>query len=89
LATNFDKAETVGEAFSVYDGGIERNIITAYNGDPNGNVTATIGALCVDYSGTGKLWKNTTGSTSWSGVGGSTPYARISDTQSNGSSGGT
>ena len=65
MAVNFDKAQAVKEAISIYDGSIEKDALTVYNGDPNGLVTASIGALVIDYSGTGKLWSNTNGGTTW------------------------
>lgn len=69
MAINFDKAQALKEALSIIDNGTEKAALTVYNGNPNGNVTATVGALCIDYSGSGKLWKNTTGSTAWTELG--------------------
>lgn len=78
MATNFDKAQVIKEALSIIDGSQEKGALTVYNGNPNGNVTGTVGALCIDYSGSGKLWKNTDGSTTWVEVGasggGGSPY---------------
>jgi hypothetical protein len=69
MATNFDKAQVIKEALAIIDGSQEKGALTVYNGNPNGNVTGTVGALCIDYSGSGKLWKNTDGSTTWVEVG--------------------
>lgn len=65
MAINFDKAQLLREALSILDSGQEKGALTVYNGDPNGNVTGTVGALCIDYSGSGKLWKNSNGSSTW------------------------
>jgi hypothetical protein len=72
MASNFNKAQAIREAISIYDGSIEKDALTVYNGDPNGLVTASIGALVIDYSGTGKLWSNTDGGTTWTEKGSST-----------------
>lgn len=69
MAINFQNAQLLKEALSILDGNQEKGALTVYNGDPNGNVTGTVGALCIDYSGSGKLWKNSNGSTTWVEVG--------------------
>jgi len=69
MATSFENAQLLKEALSILDGGQEKGALTVYNGDPNGNVTGTVGALCIDYSGSGKLWKNTNGGTTWVEIG--------------------
>jgi hypothetical protein len=67
VATNFDKASVAKEAYSVKDAGAEYDIATVYNGDPNTFVTATKGALCIDYTN-GALYQNTNGSTAWTNI---------------------
>jgi len=69
MATSFQNAQLLREALSILDSGQEKGALTVYNGDPNGNVTGTVGALCIDYSGSGKLWKNTNGGTTWVEIG--------------------
>jgi len=69
MATSFQNAQLLREALSILDSGQEKGALTVYNGDPNGNVTGTVGALCIDYSGSGKLWKNTNGGTTWLEIG--------------------
>lgn len=65
--------------------GREKVEILVSNGDPNGIVTSKIGSLCIDYSGTGKLWQNTNDATAWveigTGGGGGT-YTNASPTPS-------
>lgn len=84
MAIDFDKAQALREALSIIDNGVEKAALTVYNGNPNGNVTGTVGALCIDYSGSGKLWKNTTGSTVWTelGTGGSVSIEEVTFDQS-------
>ena len=82
MAINFDKAQLLREALSILDSEKEKGALTVYNGDPNGNVTGTVGALCIDYSGSGKLWKNSNGSTTWVelGTGGGGSFTSLTDT---------
>ncbi len=83
MASDFNKAHVIKEAISILESGSEKAALTVYNGDPNGNVTATVGALCIDYSGSGKLWKNTNGSTAWEEIGSGSSGGSFSDTFTN------
>lgn len=68
MATNFDTAQKVRDALSIKEtDGSQKDVVTVYNGDPNTYVTATKGALCIDYTN-GGLYQNTDGSTAWSSI---------------------
>lgn len=63
------------------DFGRERVEILLNNGDPNGTLSSKIGSLCIDYSGSGKLWQNVDGSTTWAEVGSSgSTYTNLNPT---------
>jgi hypothetical protein len=67
MATDFEKANVTKESYAVREAGSQKDVITVYNGDPNTFVTATKGALCIDYTN-GALYQNTNSSTAWTNI---------------------